>query len=298
MKKILLVALVFVVVAGLFAAQFVQAAARQNGGTATAETPAPSRVIMANSTPTPSPTPTPKPDEVVRLRDVLNRTPAERKVVIDEDTVAIQTGDNFNSPNVIFVIYHIPSLSSVVLDRQGVEVGRTIRSPEAQARLGEVLANPELVQRIVRLADNLPAPTGTPTPLPPLPTWDPTDPKARIPFNYEAAVVAELRDHVNRIPAERKVVIDEDTVAEQGWAGFPEDRDHFAPSKVIIGIVHIPSTSTVTLDRTGKEIRRNIRSPGSPWTTDEALAKEGERRINEVLADPELMQRIMALVSK
>ncbi|HEU4759007.1 MAG TPA: hypothetical protein VFT91_03395, partial [Dehalococcoidia bacterium] len=91
------------------------------------------------------------------LGAVLASIPADSKVVIDSETVAVRGSsdphDIFNPDKAIVTIHHIPSLSIVTIDRNGREVGRDIRSSAGNEALARALSNDQVVAALKALAN-------------------------------------------------------------------------------------------------------------------------------------------------
>ncbi len=91
------------------------------------------------------------------LGAVLAIIPADSKVVIDSETVAVKGSsdphDIFNPDKAIVTIHHIPSLSTVTIDRSGREVGRDIRSSAGNEALTRALTNDQVMGALKALAN-------------------------------------------------------------------------------------------------------------------------------------------------
>lgn len=131
-------------------------------------------------------------------------------------------------------------------------------------------------------------PPPVPSPPPPTPPWLET------PTPYPSPG-EQLRAFLDRLPANRKLVISEDIVAVKGFNVWPEDfaperydpARLFSPENVVCGIHHITGDSNIAVDWQGREIRRSVGTAGSVPGA-QAIAE-----LERVLTDPALFARLV-----
>jgi hypothetical protein len=116
----------------------------------------------------------------------------------------------------------------------------------------------------------------------------------------------ELRDNLNAFPANRKLVISEDIIAVKGFAVFPEEEDDpakFSQDNIVSGIHHIPSRTSITVDRQGRETPPSLasRSADARESLDPArrvVVEEGIAELERVLADPAIFAMIVEFLAQ
>jgi hypothetical protein len=116
----------------------------------------------------------------------------------------------------------------------------------------------------------------------------------------------ELRDNLERIPDNRKLVISEDIIAVKGFAVFPEelnDPAKFSQDNIVSGIHHIPSGVVITVDHQGRETPPSIasRSAEARESLDparRAVVEEGTAELERVLADPATFALIVEFLAQ
>jgi hypothetical protein len=155
------------------------------------------------------------------------------------------------------------------------------------ARVEEQLAR---LEEDCREKGILPPPI-TPEIIPATPPWLVT-PTVRDP-------VKQLRDALNRASPSQKLIITEDIVVLKLFSVFPEDldRDRFDPAKfsqdnVGYSIDHIPSLSSISLDRQGRETTRHVGTGGTLSGT------QGIAELERVLADPAVLAMILDFLNQ
>jgi hypothetical protein len=103
------------------------------------------------------------------------------------------------------------------------------------------------------------------------------------------AIAAELRANLAQIPNDKKIVISEDIIGVKG----PCDP-HDLSSAVVLGLHHIPFGTVFGIGQDGVVTGVNIR--GRPVNRDET--SEGIKTLNQVIADPAVMDRILEFLAE
>jgi hypothetical protein len=167
--------------------------------------------------------------------------------------------------------------AEVIFDPAGNEM-REYKSEEGRTALEEVLADKALMAQIKSRIDTLfeePPPTPTPTPKPPSGIYTPED----------------MRNFVNGLPEELKLVVDEDVAIRFTEPEAMETRD------VPVHWWHIPSMSSVWHCPRGLSLRGRVLCD---YTGIKKFYKseEGASRLDELLRDEELERRIRVRLSE
>ncbi|MDP2857213.1 MAG: hypothetical protein Q8P50_04450 [Bacillota bacterium] len=118
-----------------------------------------------------------------------------------------------------------------------------------------------------------PAPVGTP-----VPKYTPNDAEGWKPYNFEEEAVGRLRAALEGIPADRRLLVDEDTIANVARP--------LSTGQIVLAVHHIPSRSVINFDATGKLTYERYGSPA------------GKARLQSIQSDPAIMREVMNLVSR
>lgn len=126
-----------------------------------AVTPSPTYIIKLTPRPSvvgPPPCCTPQLTSlsaVESLRQTLMRFPAEKRMTIDQDTIAvilIGKGDVHDPTEtrdrMVIVVHYVPSLSVISIDISNNIISRNYKTLEGQNRLESIIANPVLMAQL------------------------------------------------------------------------------------------------------------------------------------------------------
>ena len=159
-------------------------------------------------------------------------------------------------------------------------------------------------EMLARLAEDcrekgIPPPPITPEIIPATPPWLVTPTPQPSPGQ-------ELRAVLNAFPDNRKLVISEDIIAVKGFLVLPEemgDPAKFSQDNIVSGIHHIPSRTSITVDRQGRETPPSLASRTADARKDldparRVVVEEGTAELERVLADPTIFAMIVQFLAQ